>query len=101
MSNEQTPRNKGGRPATGQTPVRNVRIGSTWTRAEELALKLARLAGTVRTLTNRSTQQEQERGDITAYVEEALRRENDRQERLLKRRASEGSSNMPDEPPNI
>lgn len=57
---------KRGRPATGQTPKRNVRIGATWNEGEELA---ARLGMT-----------------MTAYVEAALRRENARAARELARR---------------
>lgn len=69
-----------GRPATGVTPKRNVRIGTTWDRAEELALELARLDGTVRT-----DRDGKEHGNVTAYVEEAIRRENARRQRELKR----------------
>lgn len=49
---------KAGRPATGQTRVRSVRIGGVWDEGEQLAKAL----------------------DIsmTAYVEQALRRENAR-----------------------
>lgn len=54
-----------GRPATGQTPKRNVRIGVPWDRGEELAQALG--------IT------------MTAYVEQALRRENARVERQLRR----------------
>lgn len=60
-----------GRPATGITPKRNVRIGETWDQAERLAAQLAELEG--------------RKVSVTAYVEEALRRENARVERLLKR----------------
>lgn len=54
---EQEPRRRG-RPATGQTPKRNVRIGDVWDQSERLARALGMR--------------------MTAYVEEALRRENRR-----------------------
>lgn len=69
MVEETAPRRRG-RPATGETPKRNVRIGAAWDRAEELALQLAQQAG-------------KDKANVTAYVEEALRRENARVERLL------------------
>ncbi len=50
-----------GRPATGETPKRQVRIGSEWERAEA-----ASAASGLK---------------IAAYVEQALKRENDRVER--------------------
>lgn len=62
---EQEPK-KRGRPATGQTPKRNVRIGATWDRSAELA--------------------DQENITVTAYVERALIRENARVEREQRRR---------------
>jgi hypothetical protein len=56
-----------GRPATGETPKRNVRIGPLWDRAAELA---------------------KARGmKMTAFVEEALRREVARIERQGQRDA--------------
>ena len=59
------PKNRGGRPATGVTTKRQVRIGEEWDRAESMAAQL---------------------GMPTArYVEQALKRENDRVERQLKR----------------
>jgi len=54
---EETTRRRG-RPATGVTPKRNVRIGEVWARGEMLAAQLG--------------------VSMTAYVEEALRRENAR-----------------------
>lgn len=62
---EQETKRGPGRPATGVTPKRNVRIGATWDRAEELAKQLGM--------------------KTTAYVEEALRRENARVTRSLER----------------
>ncbi|SCL33536.1 hypothetical protein [Micromonospora inyonensis] len=53
------------------TPKRNIRLGATWDRAEELGRQLAELRG--------------EKFSMTAYVEEALRRENARIERELRR----------------
>lgn len=53
-----------GRPATGQTPKRNVRIGQVWDDAEDLAHILDMR--------------------MTAYVEEALRRENTRRAREVR-----------------
>jgi hypothetical protein len=82
METENTPR-RPGRPATGVTPKRNIRMGKTWDTAEELALALARRAGTVRQVRNRQTGEVEEAGDITAYVEEALKRENTRIARQL------------------
>lgn len=57
-----------GRPATGQTTKRNVRIGAAWDRAAELAKQLG--------ITE------------TAYVEQAIIRENARVERQLRRDAT-------------
>ena len=55
------PKRRPGRPATGQTPVRTVRIGSVWDRCAELAA---------------------ERGEkMTALVERALIAEERRLER--------------------
>jgi hypothetical protein len=70
MTDEQQPRRRG-RPATGVTTKRNVRIGAEWDRAERLAAQLAEREGA--------------KVNVTAYVEAALKRENDRVERLLKR----------------
>ncbi len=83
MEQEQQPRRRG-RPATGVTPKRNVRIGAAWDEAERLALELARLDGTVRTRHDGS-----EHGNVTAYVEEALREHNARVERRLRKQNSE------------
>lgn len=60
---EQEPKRRG-RPATGQTPKRNVRIGQVWDDGEELAHALGMT--------------------MTAYVERALRRENPRAARELR-----------------
>lgn len=59
---------KRGRPRTGVTPKRNVRIGAAWDAGERLAARLG--------LT------------MTAYVEAAIRRENTRVERQLRRTES-------------
>ena len=64
MTEESAPKRRG-RPRTGETPKRNVRIGETWTRGEELAAQLG--------IT------------MTAYVEDALRRQNAKVERDLRR----------------
>lgn len=64
MTEETAPRRRG-RPATGETPKRNVRIGAIWTEGEALAAKLG--------IT------------MTAYVEEALKRHNAKAERDLRR----------------
>lgn len=66
---EQESKRRPGRPATGVTPKRNVRIGAPWDRAEELAKQLGM--------------------KTTAYVEEALRRENARVERRMARTSLE------------
>jgi hypothetical protein len=71
---DQEPPKRRGRPATGVTPKRNIRLGATWDRAEELGRQIAELRG--------------EKFTMTAYVEEALRRENARIERELKRSGS-------------
>lgn len=71
---EETAPKRVGRPATGVTTKRNVRIGATWDRAEELAGELAKRDG-------------KSKANVTAYVEEALRRENARVEKLLARDA--------------
>lgn len=72
---EETVPKRVGRPATGVTTKRNVRIGATWDRAEELATELAKRDG-------------KPKANVTAYVEEALRRENARVEKLLAREAN-------------
>jgi F0F1-type ATP synthase membrane subunit b/b' len=68
---EETQPKRRGRPATGVTTKRNVRIGDTWDHAEKLEAQLA--------------EQEGRRPNVTAYVEAALRRENARVERQLRR----------------
>jgi len=62
---EQESKRRPGRPATGVTTKRNVRIGAVWTEGEQLAARLGM--------------------KMTAYVEEALRRENARVGRSLGR----------------
>lgn len=52
-----------GRPPTGETPKRQVRIGSEWERAEAAASSLGM--------------------KTAAYIEQALKRENDRTQRQL------------------
>ncbi|MEV1321943.1 hypothetical protein AB0J14_38345 [Micromonospora arborensis] len=79
MIEETQPPKRRGRPATGVTTKRNVRIGAAWDRAEELALELARRDGTVR------TRDGVEHGNVTAYVEEAIREHNARVEKRLQR----------------
>lgn len=64
MAEESAPKRRG-RPATGVTPKRNVRMGETWEQGEELAKRLG--------------------VSMTAYVEEALRRYNAKVERDLRR----------------
>jgi hypothetical protein len=64
MEEELQPRRRG-RPRTGVTRKRNVRIGVVWTRGEELAAQLG--------------------VSMTAYVEDAIRRANARVERQLRR----------------
>lgn len=76
-------KNPVGRPPTGETPKRQVRIGQEWERSERLALRLAERQGTVRVVTSRRSGEVESRGDMAAYVEEALRRHNDRIEREL------------------
>lgn len=68
---EQQPRRRG-RPATGVTPKRNVRIGATWDAGERLAEQLGMT--------------------MTAYVEQAIARENARVERQ-QRRAGDAEQN--------
>ncbi len=84
MTEEQQPRRRG-RPPTGVTPKRNVRIGPIWDRAEEMALEIARREGTVRLVRDHETGEMVERGNVTALVEEALRREIARLERARSR----------------
>lgn len=68
MVEESAPKRRG-RPATGITPKRNVRIGETWDRAEEIEKQLAELTG--------------QKPNITSYVHEALRHYNARMEKLI------------------
>ncbi len=75
-----------GRPATGETAKRQIRIGREWDRAERLALQQAELDGTVREHKNRATGETERKGDMVAYVTEALRRHSDRVERLMAKR---------------
>jgi hypothetical protein len=77
MIDGQAPPNRGGRPqgsTTGQAKMRTARIGPLWDRGQELAAALAERDGA--------------RTNMTAYVEEALRRENARVERLLARQTA-------------
>lgn len=66
MSDEEstTEKNRGGRPATGVTPKRQVRVGAEWERAEEMAAALGM--------------------KTAAYIEQAIKRENDRTARQLR-----------------
>jgi hypothetical protein len=64
MTEESSPKRRG-RPATGVTPKRNIRLGETWDRAEELA--------------------KQHGMTMTAFVEQALLREIARVDRQDKR----------------
>jgi hypothetical protein len=64
MVEDSAPKRRG-RPATGVTPKRNVRIGETWERGEELAKTVGM--------------------SMTAYVEEAVRRHNAKVERDQRR----------------
>lgn len=72
MEEEQEPRRRG-RPRTGVTPKRNVRIGATWDIAERHAAA--------------------EGVTVTAYVERAIARENTRVERAARR--SDASASQP------
>ena len=79
MTEESAQPNRGGRPAgstTGQKKLRTLRMGPIWDRSQQLATELAALNGTLNA---------KGEGNVTAYVEEALRRENARIERLLAR----------------
>lgn len=82
---EDTDRRPRGRPVTGVTAKRQVRIGDEWDRAERLALALAEQDGTVREVKSRATGEAERKGDTAGYVEAALKRENDRVERLLQK----------------
>lgn len=87
MADAETPPRTRGRPkgsGPGETPIRHVRIGPLWDRAEALALEEARRDGTVRRRTDRKTGETVEYGNLSAVVERALRREVDRMERDLK-----------------
>jgi hypothetical protein len=68
MMEETAPRRRG-RPATGETPKRNIRMGQTWTDGEELAGQLNMT--------------------MTAYVEEAIREKNARAERVIAKRQAD------------
>lgn len=88
MTDNETPPSRGGRPVgstTGTTKLRTLRMGPIWERAEGLALELARRNDKVLRRTDRATGEVREFGNVTAYVEEALRRENARVEKLLAR----------------
>lgn len=74
----EVPRGRG-RPPTGVTPKRNIRLGEVWERGEELAALLG--------IT------------MTAYVEDALRRANERVGRQLARRGDRPSSDPPEPGP--
>lgn len=82
----ETPKRGPGRPkgsGAGETPIRHARIGAPWDRAEELALARAKRDGKVIRRKDRATGEVREFGNVTAYVEEALRRYNTRVEREL------------------
>lgn len=86
MADADTAPRAGGRPkgsGPGETPIRHVRIGPLWERAEALALEEARRDGTVRRRTDRKTGKIVESGNLSAVVERALRREVERMERQL------------------
>lgn len=81
---DDAPRNAGGRPlgsATGQKKLRTLRMGPIWDQAEQAALEIARREGKVRVTKDRETGETVERGNVTAFVEEAIRRELARLER--------------------
>jgi hypothetical protein len=75
---EDEPKRKIGRPSTGETPIRHVRIGELWTRGQDLAAELAELDG--------------QKVNMTSYVESALREHNARTERLIAKRKVEQTS---------
>lgn len=70
-----TEKNKGGRPATGVTPVRTVRIGDEWDEAERLAGELAKHMGWPKP-------------SLPAYVRQALVMENARVTKILAKAAA-------------
>jgi hypothetical protein len=70
---DEAPRNRGGRPkgsTTGQKKLRTLRMGPIWDRSQRLADELAALDG-------------KPKGNLTAYVEAALREHNGYIERRL------------------
>lgn len=76
MSESEAPKRRG-RPATGETPHRKMRIeDDLWAEVEKLAAEIARLDGV--------------KPNATAYVKEALRRENARVKRLLAKEPAPG-----------
>ena len=81
-----------GRPPTGITEKRQVRIGDEWDLAEQIALDLARLDGKVRQVRNRVTRELEEKGDIAGYIEEAIREKNARTLRLIAKRRAEADA---------
>jgi hypothetical protein len=86
MTEEISQPKRRGRPPTGVTPKRDIRIkDSTWDEMERLALELGRRDGKIRLVKDRVTGRLVERGDHAAYVDEALRRENARIDRQLRR----------------
>lgn len=96
MTDEEKPPGRRGRPpgsGSGETPIRHVRIGPLWDRAEELALRRARREGTVIQRKDRKTGEVKESGNVSAFVERALRREvelAERQEDRLDQQATSG-----------
>ena len=70
MTTKENEKNKGGRPATGVTPVRTVRIGDEWDEAERLAGELAEHMGFPK-------------ASLPAYVRQALVMENARVTKFL------------------
>lgn len=69
MSESEAPKRRG-RPATGETPHRKMRIDDDlWDEVERLARALA--------------EHDSVKPNVTAYVKEALRRENARVKRIL------------------
>jgi hypothetical protein len=94
MSETKNGKRLGRPPGTGhgETPKRGIRIGGEWDRAFALALRLAELTNTVRVTQDRATGELVRRGDITTFVTEAIRRECDRVEKVLKQVESDSKA---------
>lgn len=91
MSEEETTKNRGGRPPTGITPKRQVRVGDEWDEADRLALLAAERLGLPAPAPGRNPY-------LAEYITEALRLHNNRINRWLAACTEADQPSDPDRP---